>query len=134
MPDEGIPERGEYLGEIEVELNTNIVSYDFVREDGVKARLSDMSLEIEDEVCISEEAIDGTTDSFTQDEWDNWLGEVIFNVTMKDGSKQGYTRTQVSGSGSVSKGQTKMFFGEIILEAKDVESFTLMGKTYKKVK
>ena len=130
VPDEGISERGEYLGEIEVELNKNLESYDFIRDDGVKAKLTDMSLEIEDEVEISKETLDGTTDSFTQDDWDNWNNEVIFTVTMNDGSKQEYTRTQVSGSGSIKDGQSQYFFGEIILDAKDVESFEFMGKRY----
>ena len=130
VPEEGENERGEYLGEIEVELNKNIENYEFVRDDGVKARLTDMSLEIDDEVDISEETTDGTTDSFTQDDWDNWNNEVIFTVTMKDGSKQEYTRTQVSGSGTIKEDKTQLFFGEVILDAKDVESFEFMGKRY----
>lgn len=134
VPEEGNAERGEYLGEIEVELNKNIESYEFVSDDGVTARLTDMSYEIDDMVDITAETSDGTSDSFTQEDWDNWHNEVIFTVTMKDGSTQEYTRNQILGSGSGSEGKTRQFFGEVILDAKDVESFTLMGKTYKKVK
>ncbi|WP_028509133.1 hypothetical protein [Ruminococcus sp. NK3A76] len=134
VPEEGNAERGEYLGEIEVELNKNIESYEFVSDDGVTARLTDMSYEIDDMVDITAETSDGTSDSFTQEDWDNWHNEVIFTVTMKDGSTQEYTRNQILGSGSASEGKTRQFFGEVILDAKDVESFTLMGKTYKKVK
>ena len=134
VPDEGETERGEYLGEIEVELNKNIEVYDFISDDGVTARLSDMSFEIDDEIDIYAAATDGASDSFTQEDWDNWNNEVVFTVNMKDGSKQEYTRDQVSGSGSASEGITQQFFGEILLDSKDIESFTLLGKTYKKVK
>ena len=134
VPDEGENERGEYLGEIEVELNKNIESYEFVSDDGVTARLTDMSYEIDDMVDITAETSDGTSDSFTQEDWDNWHNEIIFTVTMKDGSTQEYTRNQILGSGSGSEGKTRQFFGEVILDAKDVESFELLGKRYNRVK
>ncbi|MBR6336586.1 MAG: hypothetical protein IKR76_02540, partial [Ruminococcus sp.] len=131
VPESGHSERGDYLGEIEVELKRNMNEYEFIRDDGVSARLTDLSVEIDDEVDIAAETADGTTDSFTQEDWDNWNNEKILTLTMKDGTTQQYTRQQISGSGTIGGGVTHYFFGRALIDAENVAQFEFMGRVYK---